>query len=121
MYVEDQVKAIDLLMNKGNIGDTYCIGGFNEFKNIDIVKIIIEITDNKLNRESGSSLNLIKYVNDRLGHDHRYAIDSTKIHKNLGWKPEFTFQEGIKSTVDWYVNNVSWIEDIFSGKYQNNY
>lgn len=105
LYVEDHVKAIDLIFHKGLIGETYNIGGFNEWKNIDLIKVIIKKTDKILGRKDGESLKLIEYVKDRAGHDIRYAIDSSKILSELGWKPSLQFEEGIEKTIKWYLNN----------------
>ena len=113
LYVEDHCKAIDLIVRKGRIGEVYNVGGHNEMRNIDIVKLIIH--------ELGKSEDLITYVTDRKGHDLRYAIDPTKIHNELGWLPETKFQDGIKKTIKWYLENRSWWEEIISGEYQNYY
>ena len=113
LYVEDHCKAIDLIMRNGTVGEVYNIGGHNEMANIDIVKIIL--------RELGKPESLIEHVTDRKGHDRRYAIDPTKIHNELGWLPETMFKDGIKLTIDWYLNNKEWWEDIISGDYQNYY
>jgi dTDP-glucose 4,6-dehydratase len=113
LYVEDHCKAIDLIMRKGTVGEVYNIGGHNEMANIDIVKIIL--------KELGKPESLIEHVTDRKGHDRRYAIDPTKIHNELGWLPETMFKDGIKLTIDWYLNNKEWWEDIISGDYQNYY
>ncbi|MBP5460540.1 MAG: dTDP-glucose 4,6-dehydratase [Lachnospiraceae bacterium] len=113
LYVEDHCKAIDLIVRKGRIGEVYNVGGHNEMRNIDIVKLII--------RELGKSEDLITYVTDRKGHDLRYAIDPTKIHEELGWLPETCFEEGIKKTIKWYLENRSWWEEIINGEYQNYY
>lgn len=113
LYVEDHCKAIDLIVRKGRIGEVYNVGGHNEMRNIDIVKLIIH--------ELGKSEDLITYVTDRKGHDLRYAIDPTKIHNELGWLPETKFQDGIKKTIAWYLENRSWWEEIISGEYQNYY
>ena len=113
LYVEDHCKAIDLIVRKGRIGEVYNVGGHNEMRNIDIVKLII--------KELGKSEDLITYVTDRKGHDLRYAIDPTKIHNELGWLPETKFQDGIKKTIAWYLENRSWWEEIISGEYQNYY
>ena len=107
LYVEDHINAIDLIFHKSKIGKTYNIGGNNEITNNQIAKILIEKLDKKLNRNKGESLRLINYVNDRLGHDRRYAIDSSKIKNELGWFPENTFEIGIEKTIDWYLNNLS--------------
>ena len=121
LYVEDHVKAIDLVFNNGNIGETYNIGGFNEWKNIDLIKTLIRVTDNFLDRDDGFSNYLINYVKDRAGHDKRYAIDSSKIKNELGWEPSLQFEEGIEKTVFWYLNNKNWLENVTSGKYRNYY
>lgn len=121
LYVEDHASAIDLIFNKGEIGETYNIGGNNEWRNIDIVKKICEIMDRKLGRENGTSEKLITYVKDRAGHDLRYAIDATKIKNCLGWEPSLQFEEGIEKTVDWYLAHKDWMERITSGDYQKYY
>ena len=121
LWVEDHASAIDLIFQEGKIGETYNIGGDNEKKNIDVVKYLCDIVDEKLGREKGSSQKLITYVTDRAGHDFRYAIDFSKLHTALGWKPSLTFEEGMKKTVDWYLNNTEWIEGVTSGSYQNYY
>ena len=113
LYVEDHCKAIDLIVRNGRIGEVYNVGGHNEMRNIDIVRLII--------KELGKSENIITYVTDRKGHDLRYAIDPTKIHEELGWLPETKFQDGIKKTIKWYLENRSWWEEIISGEYQNYY
>ena len=121
LYVKDHAIAIDTVFHKGKTGETYNIGGFNEWKNIDLIKIIINTTDRLLGRKEGSSLSLITYVKDRVGHDLRYAIDSTKIKKELGWEPSLQFEEGIEKTVTWYLENPSWLDRVTSGEYQNYY
>lgn len=121
LYVEDHVSAIDLIFHKGKIGETYCIGGKNEWKNIDIIKRVISITDELLGRECGASLKLIKFVTDRPGHDLRYAIDCTKLERELGWQPSYTFDDGIRKCVEWYLNNQEWLDQVTSGDYQNYY
>lgn len=121
LYVEDHARAIDDVFHKGKIGETYNIGGFNEWKNIDVVKLLCNILDRKLNRASGESEKLIQFVTDRAGHDLRYAIDSTKIMNELGWKPSLQFEEGLEKTVDWYLNNSGWLNNVTSGNYQNYY
>lgn len=104
LYVQDHVEAIDLVFHKGKAGETYTIGGNNEWTNIDLIKLLVEITDRQLGRAAGTSLSLITYVTDRLGHDFRYAIDASKIHKELGWTPKTSFKEGMEKTVEWYLN-----------------
>lgn len=121
LYVVDHARAIDLLFHKGKIGDTYNIGGFNEWTNIDLIKLLCQIMDEKLERESGSSESLITFVKDRPGHDKRYAIDAGKINKELGWTPSLQFAEGLEKTVDWYLNNQEWLTSVTSGEYQNYY
>jgi dTDP-glucose 4,6-dehydratase len=121
LYVEDHAKAIDKVFHEGKIGETYNIGGFNEWKNIDVVKLLCKILDRKLNRTEGESEMLIQFVTDRAGHDLRYAIDSTKIMNALDWKPSLQFEEGIEKTVDWYLNNSEWLDNVTSGTYQNYY
>lgn len=121
LYVEDHARAIDDVFHQGKIGETYNIGGFNEWKNIDVVKLLCNILDRKLNRPEGESEKLIHFVTDRAGHDLRYAIDSTKITNELGWKPSLQFEEGLEKTVDWYLNNTDWLNNVTSGNYQNYY
>ena len=121
LYVEDHARAIDLIFHKGQIGETYNIGGFNEWKNIDIVKVLIRTVDRLLGRPEGASDHLITYVTDRAGHDLRYAIDSTKLKQELGWEPSLQFEEGIEKTVRWYLDNRAWMENITSGDYQRYY
>lgn len=121
LYVKDHAIAIDLVFHKGKNHETYNIGGFNEWKNIDLVKLLCQQMDEKLNREKGTSEKLITYVKDRPGHDLRYAIDATKINKELGWKPSVTFEEGLDITIDWYLNNEDWLQSITNGDYQNYY
>lgn len=121
LYVEDHAKAIDLVFHKGKVGETYNIGGFNEWRNIDIVKLIVKIVDRELGRPAGTSEKLITYVADRAGHDLRYAIDSSKLRKELGWKPETSFPEGIEKTVKWYLENKEWVENITKGAYKRYY
>lgn len=118
LFVEDHASAIDLIFHKGRKGETYNIGGLNEWKNIDLVKLLCRIMDAKLNREAGSSEKLITYVKDRPGHDHRYAIDASKLSNELGWKPSLQFEEGLEKTVDWYLNNGDWVNHVTSGAYQ---
>ncbi|HXJ98134.1 MAG TPA: dTDP-glucose 4,6-dehydratase [Gelidibacter sp.] len=121
LYVKDHAIAIDLVFHKGKNHETYNIGGFNEWKNIDLVKLLCQQMDEKLNREKGTSEKLITYVKDRPGHDLRYAIDATKINKELGWKPSVTFEEGLDITIDWYLSNEDWLQSITNGDYQNYY
>ena len=121
LYVLDHAKAIDVIFHNGQKNETYNIGGFNEWKNIDLVKLLCKIMDKKLQRNEGSSERLISFVKDRPGHDLRYAIDATKINKNLGWSPSLTFEEGLEKTVDWYLNNKSWLDNINSGSYKKYY
>lgn len=121
LYVIDHAVAIDLVFHKGTTNETYNIGGFNEWKNIDLVKLLCQLMDEKLNRSKGSSEKLITYVKDRPGHDLRYAIDASKIEKTLGWRPSVTFEEGLSSTIDWYLSNEKWLKNVTSGTYQNYY
>lgn len=121
LWVEDHAKAIDTIFHSGKIGDTYNIGGFNEWKNIDLIKLLCKIMDNKLQREPGTSEKLITYVTDRAGHDLRYAIDASKLTRELGWKPSLQFEEGLTKTVDWYLNNEDWLKNITSGDYKKYY
>ena len=118
LYVEDHARAIDLIFHKGKIAETYNIGGFNEWKNVDLIKILIKTVDKLLDRPQGSSEKLITYVTDRAGHDLRYAIDSTKLKEELGWEPSLQFAEGIEKTVQWYLTNQDWLDNIISGDYQ---
>jgi dTDP-glucose 4,6-dehydratase len=121
LFVEDHARAIDLVFHKGQNAETYNIGGFNEWKNIDLVKLLCELMDAKLNRRKGQSENLITYVKDRPGHDLRYAIDASKIKHELGWKPSVTFEEGLAKTIDWYLENKVWLNNVTSGSYQEYY
>ena len=121
LYVEDHARAIDVIFHKGKQGDTYNIGGFNEWRNIDLIKVMIKTVDKLLGREEGSSEKLITYVTDRAGHDARYAIDSTKLKEELGWEPSLQFEEGIEKTVKWYLGNKEWMENITSGEYEKYY
>jgi dTDP-glucose 4,6-dehydratase len=121
LFVEDHAVAIDLVFHKGKNHETYNIGGFNEWKNIDLVRLLCKIMDTKLGREPGSSEKLITYVKDRPGHDLRYAIDATKINKELGWKPSVTFEEGLEKTVSWFLDNQIWLANVTSGAYKEYY
>lgn len=121
LYVEDHARAIDLIFHKGKIAETYNIGGFNEWKNIDLIKVMIKTVDRILGNPEGYSLDLITYVTDRLGHDARYAIDSTKLQKELGWEPSLQFEEGIEKTVRWYLENQEWMDNVTSGDYMKYY
>ncbi len=121
LFVEDHVRAIDLIFHKGKAADTYNIGGFNEWKNIDIVKTLIKTTDRLLGRADGADEDLITYVTDRPGHDMRYAIDSRKLQRELGWEPEYQFEDGIEKTVRWYLDNQEWMDNVTSGDYQRYY
>jgi dTDP-glucose 4,6-dehydratase len=121
LFVEDHARAIDLIFHKGKIAETYNIGGFNEWKNIDLIRVIINTVDRLLNRPEGSSEKLITYVTDRAGHDLRYAIDSSKLKNELGWEPSLQFEEGIEKTVKWYLDNQEWMDNVTSGDYQEYY
>ncbi|WP_428741990.1 dTDP-glucose 4,6-dehydratase [Tenacibaculum sp.] len=121
LFVEDHAKAIDVIFHKGIIGDTYNVGGFNEWKNIDLIKVLIKTVDKFLGREEGTSEKLITYVKDRAGHDFRYAIDASKLKNELGWEPSLQFEEGIEKTVKWYLENEEWIQHVTSGEYQKYY
>ncbi len=121
LYVVDHARAIDLVFHEGENEETYNIGGFNEWKNIDLVKLLCKQMDEKLGRERGSSERLITYVKDRPGHDLRYAIDANKINKELGWEPSVTFEQGLSITIDWYLNNQEWLNHVTSGEYQSYY
>jgi len=121
LYVIDHARAIDDVFHQGKLGETYNIGGFNEWKNIDLVKVICRTMDKKLGRSEGESEKLITYVTDRAGHDLRYAIDANKIMNELGWKPSLQFEEGIEKTVDWYLANQQWMDEVTSGEYQKYY
>ena len=121
LYVIDHAIAIDLVFHEGKNHETYNIGGFNEWKNIDLVKLMCDQMDDRLNRAKGTAQKLITYVKDRPGHDLRYAIDASKINKEFGWKPSVTFEEGLAITIDWYLNNAEWLDNVTSGEYQNYY
>ena len=121
LYVEDHARAIDLIFHRGRTGETYNIGGFNEWKNIDLIKVMIKTVDRLLGRPEGESERLITYVTDRAGHDLRYAIDSTKLKNELGWEPSLQFEEGIEKTVRWYLDHQEWLDNVTSGDYQQYY
>lgn len=121
LFVEDHARAIDLIFHKGRPAETYNIGGFNEWKNIDLIKVVIKTVDRLLGNPEGQSLDLITYVTDRPGHDMRYAIDSRKLQKELGWEPSLQFEEGIEKTVRWYLDNQAWMDNITSGEYERYY
>jgi len=121
LFVIDHARAIDTVFHDGKIGETYNIGGFNEWKNIDLVHLLCKIMDEKLGRPEGTSVKLITYVTDRAGHDLRYAIDANKIMKELGWEPSLQFAEGLEKTVNWYLANEKWLNDVTSGDYQKYY
>jgi dTDP-glucose 4,6-dehydratase len=121
LYVEDHAHAIDLIFHNGKSGETYAIGGNNEWKNIDLIRLLCRLMDAKLNRAAGTSEKLIKFVTDRAGHDLRYAIDSSKLQRELGWAPSLTFEEGLKKTVDWYMANEAWLRNVVNGEYKTYY
>lgn len=121
LFVKDHAEAIDLAFHKGENKETYNIGGFNEWQNIELIQLLCEIMDKKLNRKEGDSTRLITYVKDRPGHDKRYAIDAQKINKELGWKPSVTFEEGLEKTIDWYLENKVWLKNVTSGAYKEYY
>lgn len=121
LYVEDHARAIDLIFHRGKVAETYNIGGFNEWKNIDLIKVVIKTVDRLLGRTEGEDLDLITYVTDRPGHDMRYAIDSSKLQRELGWEPSLQFEEGIEKTVRWYLDNQAWMDNITSGDYEKYY
>jgi dTDP-glucose 4,6-dehydratase len=121
LWVVDHARAIDLIFHKGRVGETYNIGGCNEWKNIDLIRLICRIMDEKLDRDKGESEKLITFIKDRAGHDLRYAIDATRINKELGWKPSLQFEEGLSRTIDWYLENEDWLESVTSGEYKKYY
>lgn len=121
LWVEDHARAIDVIFHKAKVGETYNIGGHNEWKNIDLIKVICKVMDNQLGRPEGTSEKLITYVTDREGHDLRYAIDATKLKNELGWTPSLQFEEGIEKTIQWYLTNEEWLNNVTSGAYQNYY
>lgn len=121
LYVVDHARAIDVIFHNGKLGDTYNIGGFNEWKNIDLIKVMIKVADRLLGNPEGTSLDLITYVTDRPGHDLRYAIDSTKLKNELGWEPSLQFEEGIGETIEWYLDNQEWLDNVTSGDYLKYY
>ena len=121
LYVEDHASAIELIFEKGRNGETYNIGGFNEWKNIDVVRLLCDIMDDKLGNQQGTSRKLITFVKDRAGHDLRYAIDASKLNSELGWEPSLQFREGLEKTVDWYFQNEQWLSDVTSGDYLKYY
>jgi dTDP-glucose 4,6-dehydratase len=119
--VEDHASAIDTIFHRGTVGESYNVGGLNEWTNIELVKFLCQLMDDKLGREIGESEKLISYVTDRAGHDKRYAIDASKLEKELGWKPSILFEDGLSKTVDWYLENQDWVEKVTSGSYQEYY
>ena len=121
LFVEDHARAIDVIFHRGKVGETYNIGGHNEWKNIDVVQLLCRIMDKKLDRVAGESEKLITFVKDRAGHDHRYAIDSSKLQRDLGWNPSLQFEEGLEKTVEWYLANQSWMDEVTSGDYMHYY
>jgi dTDP-glucose 4,6-dehydratase len=121
LWVEDHARAIDIIFHKAKSGETYNIGGHNEWTNIDLIRTLCKVMDKKLNREKGTSEKLITYVTDRAGHDLRYAIDATKLKNELGWEPSLQFEEGLEKTVDWYLTNETWLNNVTSGNYQHYY
>jgi dTDP-glucose 4,6-dehydratase len=121
LWVEDHASAIDTIFHKGTLGESYNVGGLNEWTNIALVNYLCDLMDEKLNRKKGTSKELIRYVKDRAGHDLRYAIDASKLENELGWKPSITFEEGLSKTVDWYLENQDWVKNVTSGAYQAYY
>ncbi|MBP8249835.1 MAG: GDP-mannose 4,6-dehydratase, partial [Chitinophagales bacterium] len=121
LWVDDHARAIDVILHKGKVGETYNIGGFNEWKNIDLIHVLCKVMDEKLGRTPGTSASLITFVTDRAGHDLRYAIDATKLNTELGWQPSLQFEEGIAKTVDWYLANEAWLNNVTSGDYKKYY
>jgi len=121
LWVEDHARAIDVIFHKAKVGETYNIGGHNEWKNIDLIKVICKVMDKQLGRPEGTSEKLIAYVTDRAGHDMRYAIDATKLKNELGWTPSLQFEEGIEKTIQWYLTNEEWLNNVTSGAYQHYY
>ena len=121
LWVDDHARAIDTIFHKGILGETYNIGGVNEWKNIDLVNLLCDQMDDKLGRNKGESRKLITFVKDRAGHDLRYAIDSSKIEEQLGWKPSIQFEDGLSLTIDWYLSNQEWMDDVTSGDYKSYY
>jgi len=121
LYVIDHARAIDVIFHNGRNGDTYNIGGNNEWTNIDLIRLLCSIMDKKLQRPEGTSAQLITFVKDRAGHDLRYAIDSSKLQRELGWKPSLQFEEGLEKTTDWYLANEKWLQDVISGDYEKYY
>ena len=121
LFVEDHAKAIDVIFHNGKLGETYNIGGSNEWKNIDLINVVVKTVDRLLGRDEGSSLELITFIKDRAGHDFRYAIDSTKLKEELGWEPSLQFEEGIEKTVKWYLDNKDWMKSVTSGDYKDYY
>jgi dTDP-glucose 4,6-dehydratase len=121
LWVEDHARAIDVILHTGKNGETYNIGGHNEWKNIDLIRLLCRVLDKKLNRKEGTSESLITFVKDRAGHDMRYAIDASKLKNELGWMPSVTFEQGLEKTVDWYLSNSEWLHNVTSGDYMNYY
>ena len=121
MWVEDHARAIDVIYHQAASGSTYNVGGHNEWTNIDLIRLLCKIMDEKLGREPGTSAKLITFVTDRAGHDLRYAIDSSKLQKDLNWKPSLQFEEGLEKTVEWFLSNEEWLQSVTSGNYQTYY